>query len=84
MMITSSSLKTFHISTSLSNIGHAFLEDVSHQGQGGNLYRPLLTVSLILSAQISGTMPFGYHLIDILLHCVKLLSSFFYPSNIRF
>jgi hypothetical protein len=55
----------------LSNIGHAFLEDVSHQGQGGNLYRPLLTISLILSAQISGTMPFGYHLIDIILHCAS-------------
>jgi hypothetical protein len=51
-----------------SDIGHAFLEDVSHQAQGGNLYRPLLTVSLILSAQISGTAPFGYHLIDIILH----------------
>ena len=52
----------------LSDIGHAFLEDVSHQGQGGTLYRPMLTVSLILSAQISGTAPFGYHLIDIILH----------------
>jgi hypothetical protein len=52
----------------LSDIGHAFLEDVSHQAQGGNLYRPILTVSLILSAQISGTAPFGYHLIDIILH----------------
>ena len=55
----------------LSNIGHAFLEDVSHQAQGGNLYRPLLTISLIVSAQISGMSPFGYHLIDILLHCIS-------------
>lgn len=54
-----------------SNAGHAFLEDVSHQGQGGNLYRPLLTISFIISAKISGTMPFGYHLIDIILHCVS-------------
>jgi len=56
---------------SLSDIGHAFLEDVSHQAQGGNLYRPLLTISLILSAQISGTIPLGYHLIDIILHCAS-------------
>jgi hypothetical protein len=55
----------------LSNLGHAFIEDVSHQGQGGNLYRPLLTLSLFLSAQISGTQPFGYHLIDILFHCIS-------------
>jgi hypothetical protein len=54
-----------------SDAGHAFLEDVSHQGQAGNLYRPLLTISLILSAKISGTMPFGYHLIDLLLHCLS-------------
>jgi protein O-mannosyl-transferase len=51
-----------------SDIGPAFLEDVSHLSQGGNLYRPLLTVSLIFSAQISGITPFGYHLIDIILH----------------
>jgi protein O-mannosyl-transferase len=51
-----------------SDIGPAFLEDVSHLAQGGNLYRPLLTVSLIFSAQISGMAPFGYHLIDIILH----------------
>jgi len=55
----------------LSQIGHAFIEDVSHQAQGGNLYRPLLTISLLASAQISGKLPFGYHLIDILLHCIS-------------
>jgi len=71
MMITISSLKAFSHINRLSNIGHAFLEDVSHQAQGGNFYRPLLTISLILSAQISGTMPVGYHLIDILLHCAS-------------
>jgi protein O-mannosyl-transferase len=54
-----------------SDAGHAFLEDVSHQKQGGNLYRPLLTLSLILSANISGTMPLGFHLTDILLHCLS-------------
>jgi len=61
-------VESFSYIDKLSDIGHAFLEDVSHQGQGGNLYRPILTVSLILSAQISGTAPFGYQLIDIILH----------------
>lgn len=61
-------VESFSYINELSDIGHAFLEDVSHLGQGGNLYRPILTVSLILSAQISGTAPFGYHLIDIILH----------------
>jgi protein O-mannosyl-transferase len=59
-----------HIDT-LSKIGHAFFEDVSHQAQGGNLYRPLLTISLIVSAQISGMMPLGFHLLDIVLHCAS-------------
>jgi hypothetical protein len=61
-------VENFSYIDKLSDIGHTFLEDVSHQGQGGSLYRPMLTVSLILSAQISGTAPFGYHLIDIILH----------------
>jgi len=61
-------VESFSYIDKISDIGHAFLEDVSHQGQGGCLYRPMLTVSLILSAQISGTAPFGYHLIDIILH----------------
>ena len=63
---------------SFSSLGHAFLEDVSHQGQGGNLYRPLLTISFMLSAQLSGTLPFGYHLLDIILHaasCCLLFSA---------
>jgi hypothetical protein len=64
-------VESFSHINKLSDIGHAFLEDVSHQGQGGNLYRPLLTISLMLSAQISGIMPFGYHLIDIILHCIS-------------
>ena len=55
----------------LSDIGSAFFEDVSHQAQGGKLYRPLSTVSLILCAQISGAAPFGYYLLDIILHCAN-------------
>jgi hypothetical protein len=62
-------VESFPYINKLSHIGHAFLEDVSHQGQGGNLYRPLLTISLVLNAQISGITPFGYHVIDIILHC---------------
>jgi hypothetical protein len=64
-------VESFPYINKLSDIGQAFLGDVSHQGQGGNLYRPILTASLILSAQISGTSPFGYHLIDIILHCAS-------------
>jgi hypothetical protein len=59
----------------LSDIGRQFFEDVGHLGQGGSLYRPMLNVSFILSAQISGTNTWGHHLLNILLHigaCVFL------------
>lgn len=52
----------------LSDIGHAFLEDAGHQAQGGNLYRPMLTVTFILDAQLSGTSLWAYRLTNILLH----------------
>jgi len=59
----------------LSDIGQQFREDVGHQGQGGNLYRPMLNVSLILGTQISGTELWGHFLINVFLHtgsCVLL------------
>lgn len=62
--------QTFSHIDDLSDIARAFFEDVGRQAQGGNLYRPFLTITFILSAQISGTELFGYHLINILLHAV--------------
>lgn len=52
----------------LSDIGRQFFEDVGHLGQGGSLYRPMLNVSFILSAQVSGTALWGHYLLNILLH----------------
>lgn len=54
----------------LSDIPHAFLDDAGHAGQGGNLYRPILTITFILSAQLSGEQLWGFHLTDLLLHVV--------------
>ena len=45
-------VENFSHINNLSTIGHAFLEDVSHQAQGGNLYRPLLTISFKYNDQI--------------------------------
>jgi protein O-mannosyl-transferase len=63
----------------LSDIIQQFREDVGHQGQGGNLYRPMLNVSIILGTQISGTELWGHFLINVLLHtgsCVLLFALF--------
>ncbi|MBI3110953.1 MAG: tetratricopeptide repeat protein [Ignavibacteriales bacterium] len=54
----------------LSDIPHSFLDDAGHAGQGGNLYRPILTITFILSAQLSGEQLWGYHLTDLLLHII--------------
>jgi tetratricopeptide (TPR) repeat protein len=36
--------------------------------RGGNLYRPLVTISLVLNHAVNGLKPFGYHLVNVLLH----------------
>jgi hypothetical protein len=66
----------------LSDIGRQFLEDVSHQGQGGNLYRPMLNVSFILGTQISGTELWGHFLINVLLHTGSCLLLFVMLLNL--
>ncbi len=68
--------KNFSHIDQLSDIGKAFFEDAGHQGQGGTLYRPLLTVSLMLDAQISGTALWAYRLTDVALHAVSCLLLF--------
>lgn len=60
----------------LSDIGKAFFEDAGHQGQGGTLYRPILTISFILDAQLSGKALWAYRLTDVTLHAVSCLLLF--------
>lgn len=60
----------------LSDIGHEFFEDAFHQAQGGNFFRPILTISFILSAQVSGLDLWGYHLTDIVLHLIASMLVF--------
>ncbi len=55
----------------IGNLGHlrkVFVEDVFHQHQSGIFYRPILTLSLMLDAQLGGTDPFVYRFTNILLH----------------
>lgn len=55
----------------LSNSNHiwkAFMEDVYHRHQGGNIYRPMLTLSLMVDTAISGTSLISYRITNILLH----------------
>jgi protein O-mannosyl-transferase len=36
----------------------------------GNYYRPLMNVGFLLSFKLFGASPYGFHLVNILLHCV--------------
>jgi tetratricopeptide (TPR) repeat protein len=65
-----------------SQVGNFFFTDVWRFSNEttGNYYRPLHMVAHALGHTLSGLKPFGYHLINILLHCAStlLLSLFGY------
>jgi protein O-mannosyl-transferase len=62
-------LDNAHFLSQLSSVLAAFKQDAFYISQSSSgFYRPLLTVSFILNAQISGTSPFLYHLTNVLLH----------------
>ncbi len=64
---------------SLSNIPRLFTSDywasTLGPGFGGNIYRPLVLLSFVLNYAAGALNPFGYHLINLLLHltvCIAL------------
>jgi hypothetical protein len=56
----------------ISDIVEAFFDDVGHAHQGGNLYRPILTISFIIDAQLSGTSTVAFRVTNILLHLLSV------------
>jgi tetratricopeptide (TPR) repeat protein len=62
-------LERSHFLSRISNLIEAFKTDAFLGGGASSLYyRPLLTVSFILDAQVSGTSPFFYHATNLILH----------------
>ena len=55
--------------TDIENIGNVFKTD-SYYMEGGYYYRPTLTLSLMLNAEINGKDSFGYHLFNVILHLI--------------
>jgi tetratricopeptide (TPR) repeat protein len=59
-----------------------FTEDVFHRNQAGMYYRPILSLSLMLDANIGGTNPSVFHFTNIVFHLIgtilvmKLLTGF--------
>jgi len=55
---------------SLANLSRAFTTEVFHLlHASAAYYRPILTISFMFDALISGESPFFYHLTNVLIHC---------------
>lgn len=62
-------LDNYQFLKNLSFIPQSFITEVFHSSHlGAAYYRPLLTISFILDAQIGGISPFIYHLSNLLIH----------------
>ncbi|OIO38737.1 MAG: hypothetical protein AUJ75_02450, partial [Candidatus Omnitrophica bacterium CG1_02_49_10] len=64
-------LDNFYFISNLSNIPRLFMEDVFHHHSGGSYYRPLLSLSFMLDAQLGGAKPFIYRLTNVSLHVIS-------------
>src|SRR4030042_4966637 len=68
----------------LGNIPMAFVTEVFHiLHSSAAYYRPLLTVSFMLYAQISGSRPFFYHLTNIVIHIITSCTVFIFLQKIK-
>ena len=59
---------------SLLNIKDAFTHDAIMSDRGESFYRPMQTISFMLDAQIGGKEPWIYHLTNLLLHILIVVS----------
>lgn len=70
----------------IGNFFNAFKMEVFHVlHASAAYYRPILTISFMLDAQLSGERPFFYHLTDLLIHLIvsNLVFVFLHKLNIR-
>ena len=68
----------------LGNIPAAFVTDafrILHTSAA--YYRPLLTISLMMDAQLSGSSPFFYHLTNVVIHIVTSCVVFIFLQKIK-
>jgi hypothetical protein len=70
-------LENYPFLSRITNILGAFSQDLFGSVQTPDVYwRPLVTISLMLDAQVSGKQPFFYHLTNIFLHIIGSLLVF--------
>jgi len=66
----------------LSHAGQAFRQDALSNPKGLFYYRPLLTLSFMLDAQLGGAKPFIYHLTNLLVHILSCWAFFVLLSKL--
>lgn len=52
-------------------LGRFFLHPLTSSGVAGDMYRPLTTATFMLNYAWGGLRPFGYHLVNVLLHLLN-------------
>ena len=76
-------LDNITILSDFTNIGKAFVSDAYFK-QGGYYYRPTLSVSLLIDAQIGGANPWIYYLTSMVLHILASISLFLLLIELKF
>jgi len=75
---------SFQFNKDLRNLPKAFTTDVFRNPNGEIVYyRPMLTVSLMLDAQIGGVNPRIYHLTNLILHILSVLLIFIFLQKLK-
>ncbi|MDR3609051.1 MAG: glycosyltransferase family 39 protein [Ignavibacteriaceae bacterium] len=66
----------------IKNIKEAFTHDAFMSNTGDSFYRPVQTLSFMLDAQIGGKEPWIYHLSNLILHILTVITFFFFLNKI--
>ncbi|MFH1429119.1 MAG: tetratricopeptide repeat protein [Candidatus Margulisiibacteriota bacterium] len=76
-------MDNFHFIRDLGNIGQAFFQDV-FLSYSDAYYRPMLSISLMLDAQLGGTSLFTYHVTNILIHILTVCFLFVFLLKLNY
>ena len=75
-------IKHYNTISDFKNIKDTFTHDAFMSNDGALFYRPMQTISFMLDAQIGGKEPWIYHLTNLLLHLLTIITFFFFLKKI--
>lgn len=78
-------LDNFYFLRNLANTFRAFRQDVFRSLHGADaFYRPILTITFILDAQLGKTSPFMYHFTNLLIHFLASCLVFIFLKKLKY